>query len=432
MPRLFLDFKDENGADKSVEVTGPIFVVGRHSACDLCILNGSLSREHATIELRNDRYFIRDNDSSNGTTLNGSELIGDARLHNGDEIRLGGAVSLRVKIDRHDCPASADMGLPARLPVLDPANAPVSTVAGQLTSPSPTRVAGIPPILMILVPLMGLTVIAIVVGAALLLGGRGDSPSARDDENDPLERPSPRRGKEDPADTPARAPSPATQPSLPPDAAPSPGTPAGNGAPSLPSAETAKVERKATAFVRQIVWKDPRAFLTGEQAAKVDAKIKQIAGSASLAEHLTAAGKNSAALRAIAQKAGLKPHFLAVAAITKLGTGRGDIIQAAKEIADPYNELRIQIGNDLVDEALLMVAAYDRAVDGDARDLGLRLQSIGTKATASSRELRTIWYLEKTGGIKPAEYDRVLFFLAVGTIAQNPAEFGVKAEALRL
>ncbi len=39
----------------------------------------------------------------------------------------------------------------------------------------------------------------------------------------------------------------------------------------------------------------------------------------------------------------------------------------------------------------------------------------------------------KTGLLhRAAEFDRALSFLAIGTIAQNPKDFGVNAEALKL
>jgi hypothetical protein len=60
------------------------------------------------------------------------------------------------------------------------------------------------------------------------------------------------------------------------------------------------------------------------------------------------------------------------------------------------------------------------------------LQDLATKSPESSRAIRTIWFLEKQGKITPAEFEFALRFLAIGTITQNPKDFGVNAEALAL
>ncbi len=67
------------------------FCIGKDSAMDLCILdNNTISRKHATIVLRNNNYYIIDENSRNHTYLNGvrvSSLSGEL-LQNGDVIRL--------------------------------------------------------------------------------------------------------------------------------------------------------------------------------------------------------------------------------------------------------------------------------------------------------------------------------------------------------
>jgi hypothetical protein len=58
------------------------------------------------------------------------------------------------------------------------------------------------------------------------------------------------------------------------------------------------------------------------------------------------------------------------------------------------------------------------------------LQDLANKFPESPRAIRTIWFLQKNGKITQSEFDGALNFLAVGTISQNPKEFGVNAEAL--
>ncbi|NOT48714.1 MAG: hypothetical protein HOP17_13320, partial [Acidobacteria bacterium] len=188
----------------------------------------------------------------------------------------------------------------------------------------------------------------------------------------------------------------------------------------------------SASFLRQIAQNDPRAFLTGEQAAKVNAKVKQVGRSSALADNLNSARKNAAAIKSLAVSKNLKPEFLAVAAITKLGTSRGDVLQTAQGIADVYDQLGIHIGNENFDDALLMVAAYDQGAAGEPMKMRNMLQDIASKSSEGTRTIRSIWFLEKSGKITSGEYDRALNFLAIGTIAQNPKDFGVNAEALKL
>jgi pSer/pThr/pTyr-binding forkhead associated (FHA) protein len=60
---------------------------------DLTSLDQSriVSRVHATVECKNRRYILRDNNSHNGTWINGQKLIPnqDYLLKDGDDIRFG-------------------------------------------------------------------------------------------------------------------------------------------------------------------------------------------------------------------------------------------------------------------------------------------------------------------------------------------------------
>jgi hypothetical protein len=60
------------------------------------------------------------------------------------------------------------------------------------------------------------------------------------------------------------------------------------------------------------------------------------------------------------------------------------------------------------------------------------LQDLANKFPESSRAIRSIWFLQKQGKITDAEFDFALKFLAIGTITQNPRDFGVSAEQLTL
>lgn len=196
--------------------------------------------------------------------------------------------------------------------------------------------------------------------------------------------------------------------------------------------ETAKIEHNGGAFLRLIAQKDPRAFLTTEQASKVSTKIKQYSGSSAVAENLKSANKSASQIKALAEQKGVRPQFLAIAAVAKLGNSRGDVYKTAESMASVLGELNRTIGTELAEDAVLVIAAYGQGTAGEFLKMRNMLQDLANKSSESARTIRTIWYLQKNGKITQSEYENALIFLAIGTISQNPKDFGVNAEALTL
>jgi hypothetical protein len=83
---------------KQTSVTAPVFVIGRGETAQLMIELPSLSRQHASLTLRDDVYYIADLGSRNGTFINGARLdAAPQRLADGDEINLAGVVTFRYR-----------------------------------------------------------------------------------------------------------------------------------------------------------------------------------------------------------------------------------------------------------------------------------------------------------------------------------------------
>src|SRR3954465_9538434 len=80
-----------------------VILVGRKLSNDLKFdVNSDLdvSGMHAEIRERNGRFFVIDNDSTNGTYVNGSQVHGEAPLKDGDIVafgRNGPTVEVRAK-----------------------------------------------------------------------------------------------------------------------------------------------------------------------------------------------------------------------------------------------------------------------------------------------------------------------------------------------
>ena len=429
MSVLILKFKDENGVEKTVEADRDQFTIGRHSSCDLVYMDGRLSREHVRFEREGDKFHATDLGSSNGTTLNGEELFEPRQINNGDVLNLGDGLKIEIQVKAVEPSPNIEPELSAQPGAAD-AQFPLPTAAAQPVIAAPaTETDGIPTAFFIVAPIMGIFVLALVIGAVFLFGGSERQVAQNGNDSDYTEDVDKPNKKDDDSPTPTKTGTPYVT------GTPSNSGPTNSSTPELPpggTGENAKVEQNGAAFVRQIAQNDPKAFLTGDQAAKVGAKVKQWGRSSVLADNLNSARKNAAAIKTLAGQKNLKPQFLAVAAITRLGSNRGDVLQSATSVADVYEKLGIHIGSENFDDALLMIAAYDQGLAGESMKMRNMLQDLATKSNEGARTIRSIWFLERTGKITSAEYERALNFLAIGTIAQNPKEFGVNAEALRL
>lgn len=66
------------------------WLLGRRSPCDIIYDDPSISRMHCQIVKTNGAYYISDLHSSNGTFINGYQLVGETRLYEEDVVRMGG------------------------------------------------------------------------------------------------------------------------------------------------------------------------------------------------------------------------------------------------------------------------------------------------------------------------------------------------------
>ncbi len=417
MAELWLTYTDADGSRRRVNVVRPETVIGRHSECDIAIADSRLSRRHARIVNAGGKFLIEDLRSSNGTDLNGEPLFEPAELRNGDRISFGGVIAETEMVEAVATSPIAASAHPAppRPTAIPKHNAEIE---------EDNNKGGFPIWAIFMAPVMA-AVLVVVVGAAVFVAMRASTDvSANEIEPDgPIITDDPKPKKDDPV--PSTGPSTSSSPgnsTSGPDAGPTP-TPTN-------LSETAKVEINAASFLRKIAQNGDKAFLTGEQAKRVSAKVKQIGSLSALAENINSAKKNGAQIKTLATAKNLKPQMLAIAAITKLGGSRGDVMAAATSMADVLDKLTIQLGNEFPDDCLLTMAAYDQGVAGDTMKMRNMLQDLANKSNETARTIRTIWFLQKEGKISPAEFDFALHFLAAGTIAQNPKDFGVNAEAL--
>ncbi len=98
-----LTIRQGDGQTREVLLPPRPLSIGKNPDNDIVILDGAISRRHVSLEKRNNRCFIKDLGSLNGTFVNGKKLGGEElELKDGDQIALG-----RTKISIRLAPAQA-------------------------------------------------------------------------------------------------------------------------------------------------------------------------------------------------------------------------------------------------------------------------------------------------------------------------------------
>jgi pSer/pThr/pTyr-binding forkhead associated (FHA) protein len=90
----------------TLDAVQPI-VVGRADDCQVTVADSGLSRQHSTIWNQDDQWWIRDEESLNGTFLNGEKIDG-SQLLDGDVIDFGGNASFTFQVRAAVAPRPAD------------------------------------------------------------------------------------------------------------------------------------------------------------------------------------------------------------------------------------------------------------------------------------------------------------------------------------
>jgi phosphoserine phosphatase RsbU/P len=91
------------------KIEAPLTRIGRSSACEVRLANASVSRRHAEIVRRDDRFFIQDLGSRNGTRVNGAEARAAVEIVPGDRVEVGN-VGLRVTAEEPGQPVLVPAG----------------------------------------------------------------------------------------------------------------------------------------------------------------------------------------------------------------------------------------------------------------------------------------------------------------------------------
>lgn len=452
MSDLKLKYKNENGEAKQVRVSTGEFIIGRHSENDLSIADSAVSRRHLKIEQFGDMFVATDAGSSLGTKINGQKLNAPVTLKNGDKIILGDSVEINVVFGAEDFAAFDEQSFEDEAveeaidekeisraePIVEKIPSPVNSNDGN----------SIPLKFFFVAPLLGVLVLVVIGGIFLLIKSGEEKEIAQG--NDFIYSGNRPQTKNDSMEI-ENSNETIKSGNFSNSANENVNTSLGNtenisnsgsfGTNSEPSAnrtttnenagELAKIEINSASFLRRIAQKDPRAALTGKQQEIVRSKISQFKNSSALAANLKSARSNASAIQTLAGQKNLKPQFLAAAALAKLGNSSGDVLSSAQQMANVLDELSRNVGDEFSDDSLLVISAYEQGASGQTLEMRNMLQGLTDKFPESSRRIRTIWFLKENGKLSDSQFEFALRFLAVGTISQNPRDFGVNAEAVK-
>ncbi len=426
MTELWLELTNEDGEPERIQVEQDKFIIGRHSESDLSIPDSVISRQHVSIDGFGEIFVVSDCGSSYGTTLNGADLKDPVGLKNGDILRLGDKVEIKVKLIS-DQTEEKDNASAASAPV-----APTVSASSNGNS--------IPTSFFYIAPIFGFLVL-LCAGGGLFIAFSGNSNERA--KKDDYKTSSPSYDYEDNRET-KKKPDENEKDSPKPDSPKTSVTPSENNAvtngtpqtvepppPPKTTTESASIEQISAAFMRRSVSNDPNAFLTSKQIQILIPKINQFKSSSALAANIKDAKANSAEISALAKSSNMTPNFLATAALARIGNQRGNVLETAKSMVGVLEKLNRSIGVETAEESLMAVAAYNRGVNDKFLELRNQAEALTkTSQGVTARQVRTIWFLHEKNRLTDAEFEFALRFLAIGTITQNPSAFSVNAEAL--
>lgn len=86
-------------AEEHIVLDGAELTLGRSDSCDIIVPLPVVSRLHARILMRHDRYSIVDESSANGTFVNGRRVSGEHQLTTNDTLWLGDRTAALTFVD---------------------------------------------------------------------------------------------------------------------------------------------------------------------------------------------------------------------------------------------------------------------------------------------------------------------------------------------
>jgi len=95
-----LEFITGSAAGKTIRIPGPEVTLGRSTECDVVIEDPYVSRQHATLLVRDGDLFLTDLGSTAGSVVNGNSVV-SSTIESGSEVVLGETLMRFEKLARY-------------------------------------------------------------------------------------------------------------------------------------------------------------------------------------------------------------------------------------------------------------------------------------------------------------------------------------------
>lgn len=175
MLEITLSYPTPEGS-REIRIDGGRTTFGRGSEAEYRFADEGLSRLHATVYRDGGRVWIVDENSSNGTFVNGQRAApAGTPLRNGDTVRIGNGTDLKVRIFERPEPALAHAAAGSSMPA---SSMPASTAASTPATPSGINIL---PVALIAVAFMIVSLSAVFIGYTVLGSGKQDVVLNNDD-----------------------------------------------------------------------------------------------------------------------------------------------------------------------------------------------------------------------------------------------------------
>lgn len=122
-------------AGSSHTIENDTYIIGRGNSCDLTLPERQVSRHHIQIVRENNGYIVKDLGSKNGTHLNGTPVVGQAPLRDGDEIQVALCVKMVFIGTDATVPLSFDPPEPEKRMTLEESKRTVIVKGDELSPP---------------------------------------------------------------------------------------------------------------------------------------------------------------------------------------------------------------------------------------------------------------------------------------------------------
>jgi predicted component of type VI protein secretion system len=117
---------------KVLDIRLPQFLVGRDPQCHLRPASAMISKRHCALIQRDNKVYVRDFDSTNGTFVNDQPVKGEVEVHNDDKLKIG---PLLFTIRMEPTPVNRPTPPPPTKPAAETQVAP-AVVAAKPVAPS--------------------------------------------------------------------------------------------------------------------------------------------------------------------------------------------------------------------------------------------------------------------------------------------------------